>query len=337
MNCLRTIKIFRAGLPGIVIAILLVSQASGQPSQCDPSKVNTAETCAKCHSNEVQTWKQTPHFQTFEQLSRSPEAKQICSNLGLRSVKRSEVCINCHFTTQEIDGRVKAIAGVSCESCHGASVDWLSVHNDYGGPLATKEDETSEHRAERLDECTSLGMRNTQDLYLIASSCYQCHTVPDERLVNVGGHNTGSEDFELVRWSQGMVRHNFLRTDGEYNAVSDSGRLRVMYVVGLIADLEFSTRATAKATEKTTYGLKVANRAARAAVKLFEVQQAIDNAFVQSALEAFAGAELRVNNEASLLAIADQIQIAGRQFARSSDGTDLAAIDEMLPDPSTYK
>lgn len=203
--------------------------------------------------------------------------------------------------------------------------------------MATKEGETAEHRAARLDECTSLGMRNTRDLYLIASSCYQCHTVPNERLVNVGGHNAGSEDFELVRWSQGMVRHNFLRTDGEYNAQSDSTRLRVMYVVGLIADLEFSTRATAQATEKTTYGLKVANRAAKAAVKLHEVQQKIDNAFVQSALEAFAGAELRINNHVSLSAIADQIQVAGRRFARSSDGSELAVIDELLPDPSTYK
>jgi hypothetical protein len=180
-------------------------------------------------------------------------------------------------------------------------------------------------------------MRNTRDLYLIASSCYQCHTVPNERLVNVGGHNAGSEDFELVRWSQGMVRHNFLRTEGEYNAESDSSRLRVMYVVGLIADLEFSTRATANATEKSNYGLKVANRAAKAAVKLYEVQQRIDNSFVQSALESFAGAELRVNNRASLLVIADQIQVAGRRFAMSSDGSELAAMDELLPDPSTYK
>jgi hypothetical protein len=331
MNLLKT------GLSGVGITLLVFSLASGQPPQCDPSKVNTAETCAKCHSNEVQTWKQTPHFQTFEQLSRNPEAKQICSNLGLRSVKRSDVCIDCHFTTKEIDGRVKAIAGVSCESCHGASVDWISIHNDYGGPLATKEDETPEHRAARLDECTSLGMRNTRDLYLIASSCYQCHTVPNERLVNVGGHNAGSEDFELVRWSQGMVRHNFLRTEGEYNAESDSSRLRVMYVVGLIADLEFSTRAPANATEKSNYGLKVANRAAKAAVKLYEVQQRIDNSFVQSALESFAGAELRVNNRASLLVIADQIQVAGRRFAMSSDGSELAAMDELLPDPSTYK
>lgn len=328
---------FRISLLGTVIATLLLSHAEGQPPQCDPTKVNSAEACAKCHSNEVQTWKQTPHFQTFEKLSRNPEAKEICNKLGLRSVKRSDVCIDCHFTTKEIDGRIKAVSGISCESCHGASGDWISIHNDYGGPIATKEDETPEHRAARLDQCTSLGMRNTRDLYLIASSCYQCHTVPNEKLVNVGGHNAGSEDFELVRWSQGMVRHNYLRTMGEYNAESGSGRLRVMYIVGLVADLEFSTRATANATEKSRYGLTVANRAAKAAVKLYEVQQKIDNAFVQSALEAFAGAELRVNNEASLLAIADQIQMAGRQFAMSSDGSELAAIDELMPDPSTYK
>jgi hypothetical protein len=257
--------------------------------------------------------------------------------MGLRSVKRSDVCIDCHFTTKEIDGRIKAVSGVSCESCHGASKDWIAIHNDYGGPTATKADESPEHAAQRLDSCTSLGMRNTRDLYLIASSCFQCHTVPNEKLVIVGGHNVGSEDFDLVRWSQGMVRHNYLRTEGQSNATSPPERLRVMFVVGLIADLEFSTRATAHATEKSTFGLKVANRAARAAVKLYEVQQTIDNQFVQSALESFAAAELKINNSPSLMEIADQIQMAGRQFAMSCDGSELATIDPMLPDPSTYK
>lgn len=324
-------------LSTVLVCLLVPDQLSAQPPQCDPTKTMTADVCVKCHSNEVATWKQTPHFQTFEQLSRNPAAKEICRKMGLRSVKRSDICIDCHFTTQEIDGRIKAIAGVSCESCHGASKDWIGVHNDYGGPLVTKEQESPEHRAARLDQCTTLGMRNTRDLYLIASSCYQCHTVPNEELVNVGGHNAGSEEFELVRWSQGQVRHNYLRTGGEYNAESSSGRLRVMYVVGLIADLEFSTRATANATQKSTYGLTVANRAAKAAVKLYEVQQKIENPFVQTALEAFARAELRINNSESLLAIANEIQTAGRQFAMSEDGTNLAVIDEMLPSPESYK
>ena len=180
-------------------------------------------------------------------------------------------------------------------------------------------------------------MRNTRNLYEIASSCLNCHTVPNEELVNVGGHNAGSEDFELVSWSQGQVRHNFLRTGGSNNAASDPARIRVMFVVGLLADLEYSTRATAQATSKSDYGTKVANRAARVAVKLFECQQKIKDPNVQIALQAFAGAELRLNNSVSLLEIANQIKFAGTQFAAAADGTRLGSLDPLLPPPSQYK
>jgi ribosomal protein L40E len=309
---------------------------SAQEVRCDPNKVMTAENCAKCHTNEVAVWKQTPHSQTFEQLSRDPAAKAICKNLGLRSVKRSDVCIKCHFTTKNVNGRIKAVSGVSCESCHGAAQDWIGTHNDYGGPSATKETETDAHAIERYQTSASLGMRNTRDLYAIASSCFNCHTVPDESLVNVGGHNAGSQDFELVRWSQGKVRHNFLRGDGVNRGASQE-RLRLMLVVGLIADLEYSTRATAAATSKSNYGVTVAQRAAKVAVRLFEVQQKIDDANVQMALDAFSGAELRTNNQASLEAIAAQIRNAGRMFATENDGSALAAVDSLLPPPSEYK
>ena len=319
------------------ISIVPFSTANAQGVVCDPTKVLTADACAKCHAAEVNVWRGTPHFRTFEELTRNPEAKAICNAMGVRSVKRSGICIDCHFTTQQQGSVAKPVSGISCESCHGASQDWVAVHNDYGGPTATKESETAAHRRERLNLSTELGMKNTQDLYLIATSCYSCHTVPNEKLVNVGGHNAGSVDFELVRWSQGMVRHNFLRTGGTVNAKNPIERLRVMYVVGLIADLEFSTRATAAATEKATFGITVANRAARAAVRLAKVQQDIANEHVQSALNAFADAKLQTNNEASLLKIADEIQLAGRYFVQTVDGATLAAIDKRLPDESEYK
>ncbi len=317
--------------------MVIPALAFGQNDRCDPNKVMTAEACAKCHVNEIQAWKKTPHYRTFDELGRRPEAKEICSKLGLRSVKRSDVCIDCHFTVQSKSGRNKPVSGVSCESCHGASQDWLTVHNDFGGPLATKESESVEHSKQRIETSVAFGMHNTRNLYSIASRCFNCHTVPNEELVNIGGHKAGSEDFELVRWSQGQVRHNFLRTGGQSNSVSNPDRIRVMFVVGLIADLEFSTRATAKATSKTTYGTKVANRAARTAMKLYEVQQKINDPHVQSALQAFAGAELKLNNAQSLRTIADEIQSAGKAFATKTDGRRLAAIDGMLPSPNEYK
>ena len=313
------------------------SNLSWAQVQCDPGKVMSAESCAQCHAKEVMTWKATPHFRTFDELGRRPKAKEICRNMGLRSAKRSDVCIACHFTTQEKNDRARPISGISCESCHGAARDWLQVHNDYGGPTATKENESPEHRRQRFQLSVDYGMHNTRNLYSIARNCYSCHVVPNEELVNVGGHNIGSTDFELVAWSQGRVRHNFLRTGGLENAVSEVERLRVMYVVGLIADLEFSTRASAQATSKSLYGMNVANRAAQAALKLYDVQKKIDDTNVQFALEAFAGAELKTNNAKQLNQIADEIQAAGQRFAETADGTRLGRIDSQLPDPSQYK
>ena len=147
----------------------------------------------------------------------------------------------------------------------------------------------------------------------------------------------GTSDFELVRWSQGKVRHNFLRSDGNTNAQASPERLRVMFVVGLIADLEYSTRATAKATTRSTYGVTVAQRAADVAQRLFDLQQKIQDRHVQRVLEAFAQVELRTNNELALTAAADQIQSAGRQFAAANDGSQLTAIDPLLPAPSQYR
>ena len=318
--------------------------AHGQNDRCDPNKVMSSEACAKCHINETRIWKQTPHYRTFEELGRRDEAKQICFKLGLRSVKRSDVCIDCHFTAQPSNGRFKPVSGVSCESCHGAAKDWITVHNDFGGPLATRETESVEHAKERMNKSIAFGMNNTHDLYSIASNCFNCHTVPNEELVNIGGHTATSEEFELVSWSQGSIRHNFLDSAGNlevdhdyFNAVSSPERIRVMFVVGLIADLEFSTRATSKATEKSTYGTKVANRAARAAMKLYEVQQKIQDENVQAVLASFAGAELRLNNSQSLLEIADEIRESGHRFSQHADGSRMSAIDSLLPDPTQYK
>lgn len=322
----------------VCVVVFCAAVVSAQPAHCDPSKVISAETCARCHGNEVSRWQQTPHFQTFEQLARNPKSKEITDRLGLSSIKRNNLCIQCHFTLKkEEDGRVRPVAGISCESCHGAARDWLAIHNNYGGATGTEDKESSAHRIQRLAESTEFGMRNTQNVYLIAKSCFNCHTIPHEQLVNVGGHPPTSDAFELVAWSQGKIRHNFLRTGGIANATSSIERLRVIYVVGLLADLEFSTRATGRATEQGAYGTAVANRAVRAAVKLFDVQQQINDPSVEQSLTAFAAAELKTNNARQLDEIADRISQAGSDFALKNDGRNLAAVDRWLPSPEKYR
>ena len=306
------------------------------PQQCDPTLVVGHETCIKCHEAELKQWMMTPHYRTFDALHRTPEAKQIADKMGLRSIKRNDTCVKCHYTRQEVSGRERVVAGVSCESCHGGAKNWLDLHADYGGPNVTREMESPQHHEQRINASIAAGMNNPENLYLVARQCLSCHTVPDEKLVNVGGHKAGTQEFELVAWSQGLVRHNFLRTGGQSNAVSETSRLRVMYVVGLMADLEASLRATSQATQMATFGQASAARAARAKQRLWEVQRRIDHPVLNKALEAVATLELTLDNQQGIATAADVVGQAAYEFAEV-DGNTLQAIDRLLPEPNQYK
>jgi hypothetical protein len=306
------------------------------PRQCDPATVIGADTCTKCHESEMKQWMQTPHYRTFDTLHRTPEAKAIADKLGLRSIKRNETCLTCHYTQQIVNDRERIVAGVSCESCHGGAKDWLNFHADYGGPNVTREMETDAHRKLRIEQSISLGMNNPTNVYLVARQCLSCHTVPDENLVNVGGHKAGTDEFELVAWSQGSVRHNFVRSNGATNAASDANRLRLMYVVGTMADLEASLRAVSKATNVSQYGQASAARAARAKQRLWEIQRRVDSPIVAKALDAVAKLQLTLGNESAIWAAADVVGQAAYEMA-SVDGATLAGVDPMLPAPSQYK
>jgi hypothetical protein len=324
----------------IVVCVEMLSASAAEPANGppvrDPAKIIGSDQCAKCHQPEVQQWMHTPHYTTYESLHRLPRAKEIADKLGLQSIKRNDVCTQCHYTKQVEDGRERAVAGVSCESCHGGARDWVASHNDYGGPGA-KTSESAEHRAKRVADSVAKGMNNPHNIYLIARQCYDCHTVPNEKLVNVGGHLAGSQDFELVSWSQGMVRHNFLRGGGTTNATLSQDELRVMYVVGVMTDLEYSLRATATATDKSTFGVTSAKRAARMKKKLLEIQKLANDPLLNSALEAVDTVELRLGNGAAIVAAADAVSKAANEFAEKADVKQLAAVDSLVPRQDQYK
>jgi Cytochrome c554 and c-prime len=340
----------RLGLLCAAIILLAISSGANSldPAKNDPrndawdlnvdaAKVLGADSCNKCHAGETQTWKQTPHSETFLTLHRKKEAQEIASKLGIASFKSDSNCIQCHYTMQQQGPKVEAIAGVSCESCHGASKDWINVHNDYGGTGITRSSESPEHRRKRLSDSIAAGMRNPINVYLVAQSCYRCHTVPDEKLVNVGGHSAGSLDFELVSWSQGMIRHNFLASDGKQNTESSPERLRLMFVAGMIADLEFSLRATASATEKSTFGLTSAKRASRAADRLKSAQSKIQLPILDEVLKAYTSVTLTLNNRDPIKEAADQVHRLGLKFAATVRGEQLEAISAFIPPNSKWK
>ena len=310
---------------------------TGLEVHLNPHQVLGYESCEKCHASEIRVWKQTPHHETFLTLHRQPEAKQIASRLGISSFKTDSECIKCHYTMKAEDSGIEAVSGISCESCHGASQNWIDVHNDYGGAGVTKQMETPEHRMQRLRQSIAGGMRNPINVYLLAQSCYRCHTVPNERLVNVGGHKAGSMDFEIVSWSQGTVRHNFVRTNGATNDPSPRPRLRQMFMAGMIADLEFSLRATANATEKAEFGLNSAKRASRAVKRIAAAQKKLNQPILNDIIAVYKSVKLKLNNEHELTEAANSINALGIRFAATVSGEELAAIDRFIPSADRWK
>ncbi|MCA9041989.1 MAG: hypothetical protein KDA65_16665, partial [Planctomycetaceae bacterium] len=193
------------------------------------------------------------------------------------------------------------------------------------------------HREERRKTCLQLGMRNPENLYLVARSCFNCHTVPQEQLVNVGGHKAGSADFELVAWSQGQVRHNFLRSNGATNEASPQPRLRLMYVIGLLTDLEYSLRSLSNATESNQFALANAIRIARLRKKLKQVVDATEHPVLKQAWTIATQVELKLQNQAAMKSAADQLAALTHEFAGQETGESLAGIDSYLPTPEQYK
>ena len=306
---------------------------AGQVHELDPAKVVGSQKCGECHKYEVEAWKLTPHFTTFTDMNRRPEAEKIAQALGIKRVKSESLCLTCHYTVQDKGGTPDVIAGVSCESCHGAAADWVNIHNNK--QLSPEE---------RLTKSEAAGMLRPDDVYSVASNCYQCHLVPNEKLVNVGGHTAGSAGFDLVSWSQGMVRHNFLepasgsglRQIGKKNQTDSPERLRMLFTVGSILDLEYSLRGVASAKDKATYGITMAQRADHGRKKLAEIQKLVPTDEIGQIVTIADAAKLKLNNEAELTAAADQISVLGKKFATSHNGSDLAALDAAIPKPANY-
>jgi hypothetical protein len=308
------------------------SAAMAQPP--DPAKVKGPEACGECHTAEVDAWKGTRHYDTVNSLHRRPKAQEIATKLGISTIKRESLCVNCHYTERAKGSGKEAIAGISCESCHGAGKDWIDIHGDYGGKNVTRENETPAHRKQRLEQSTAKGMLRPDMIFAVAGRCFQCHTVPNERLVNVGGHKPGSE-FELVAWSQGEVRHNFKR--GDNNPESPPERKRIMYVVGQGLALEANLRGVSKATEKATFATEMAKRVVAARENLKKINGLVRIAEVEQMIATAEQAQLKLKNEAELIKAADEVVRAVQKFAANSDGKKLAALDPLLPNRNQYK
>src|SRR5690606_8261864 len=187
----------------------------------DAGKIVGPNACAECHKQEVEAWKASHHFKTFREMPRNTKANEIGKKMGVRRVRTESLCATCHYTVQQKTSGLQPIAGISCESCHGTGQDWVKVHSGYSGKTPLFESKAEAKARWKLSEAK--GMIRPRAVYQLAKNCLSCHVVPQEDLVNKGGHPAGSA-FELVSWSQGEVRHNTWHSKGKDNVPSSAAR-----------------------------------------------------------------------------------------------------------------
>lgn len=300
----------------------------------DPDKVLITDgtgqkPCGECHKSEVELWRTTKHAMQFDSLHRSDRGKEIMQDMGLRVTKRQDaICMRCHYTVGP--DRV-AVAGVSCESCHGPARDWINVHNKFANGARDRTQETPAAREQRVAASRAGGMlRPSTDIYAVAANCFECHTVPMEPLVNRGKHSTGSKSFDLVA-AVNKIRHNFLNPGGQVvNRPMTREQTRVMFVMGRVLGYEYALRGVATATTDGRYLSGMVQRVSTASDKLDDVTEAMRVSAVDSVLAIGRTVKLKANNRAELERAADQIRAVGQRFASGVNGATLTGLDPLV-------
>lgn len=314
---------------------MIFSFAADGTVASDLAKIVGPNACGECHKQEAEAWKGTHHFKTFREMPRRKEANEIAEKMGVQRIRSESLCLTCHYTVQEKENKKQAIAGISCESCHGAGENWIKVHSQFSGK--TEKTETKAEKEARWKLAESKGMIRPSSLYGLAKNCYSCHVVPLEDLVNKGGHTAGSA-FELVSWSQGEVRHNTWHSKGKENVPASAARKRMLYLVGLGVELESGLRAISRATVRKLYAFEMAKRVDRARKQLAAAAKAAPNVpEIAKMVEYAYSAGLKLNNERFLTAAADGVSKLLASVTEKYDGSTMAGLDSLFPGPDKFK
>ncbi len=301
----------------------------------DPAKIVTADRCKECHRKEYAVWETTNHARgTLVDESRDLDG--IKERMGVISMKHESLCVRCHFTgvADARRGGVIGAAGVSCESCHGAARDWVNVHNLFGEGH-TRETETPEHKQQRLKDIVTAGMILPDNLLGLITNCYRCHTVPHEKLVNVGEHTVGGTDF-VVDLKFNEIRHHFLQSGfaaaDTTNAELPLAERRMMRVIGSCVDLEFSLRGVAEATNPDgRYLRSMQRRVHYAETRLEMIAGQVQLPEIRTILSRIQRLSVDAGQRKALLAAADDIRAETKKLIQRHKGESLEPLDVSAP------
>lgn len=321
-----------SALPYVFVLFAMLGLAADGAVADDAANNMGPNACGECHKEEALAWQESHHFKTFRDMPRNPKGKEIAEKMGVKRINSAGICLTCHYT---VDATQKPIAGISCESCHSAGKEWIKVHSEFSGK--TEKTESKAEKDARLKLADSKGMIRPGTLYELAKNCYSCHVVPQEDLVNKGGHKAGS-DFELMSWSQGEVRHNTWSTKGKENTPANAARKRMLYLVGLGVELETGIRSVAKATARQPYAFEMAKRVDQARKELANAAKAVPAVPEIGKLVEYAySAGLKLNNEQYLTAAAEGVSKTLQAITVKYDGSTMAGLDSLMPGPDKIK
>ncbi len=272
---------------------LQVAQVDHQPDH--PSKnlkvdakliFNGAKVCKECHEREFNIWQRTRHYTSFRTAHREPgdsakpSPKRILKAVGgARRMKKNKTCILCHYTMVQEHAAAKPMAksGTSCESCHGASSEWLTLHDNYGGEGINRMNETPAHKELRIKKSAEAGLIWPDRKYQVAENCMTCHGLAHPDLTGdvlakmLGAGHPINPDFEVLKYSQGTLRHRYTPEEPETNKVMTEAEKAELFVIGHAAALVSAKQAMSKSNEsKYTHAQNKRAENAKAVLELIK-------------------------------------------------------------------
>lgn len=261
------------GRLALLLAIVVVTFARAPEAVAEPFYQGT-NSCSECHKDEYKAWEATKHYASYRTAHKAEGAKKIVTAVGgKKNMKRNSNCSVCHYsTTQKLaEDKPKVKYGPSCESCHGASSDWEPIHSEFGGKNVKLEDETREHKAQRISESSAAGLAWASMTYDIAINCMKCHglarpEIDGETFATMleAGHRI-NQSFEIVMFSQGKMRH--------WREARSPAQLANLFIAGQAAKLVSATDAVAISGD-AKYKEAQLKRAADATAALEAIPQA---------------------------------------------------------------
>lgn len=185
-----------------------VGPGSCSATACHGSVQARRET--KVLQNEYSTWVlQDKHARAWNVLN-NPVSQRIAKILGEKSLGAADAahapkCLACHALYAAESEKARAFDvndGVSCESCHGPSSQWLGPHTARDWPH---------------EKSVAMGMYDTKNLRLRTEKCLTCHLGTAEKYVDHEMIAAGHPDlvFELdsfqavepVHWVEKLPGH----------------------------------------------------------------------------------------------------------------------------------